>query len=236
MSQDLLVRYMEAALPHFRQRAGLPQWLMPEIAEAGRELGDDHLMELAGCLGLGDSVKQCLTRSSDTDDVVPAACQEGTSRWQPIHQVAPMILGLLRARDKVIALKQQGPLSMDPASFLQGLAVISFAPFVPGGQRMLDGLAGILGVSPDEPAELIDRYVTALADGDEGSLAAIKRCITEDAAWGAWSKRLLEISEALPFIPRAIGIRPAPSAALIQVLATMVREVLNADDRGNRPG
>ena len=236
MRDGLLTRYMEIGFPHLRQVSGLPEWLVPDVAEAARNLGDEAILELAKPLGLAERASAFLAQAPDPDSLPVEIWQENIRRWPAIRQALPVTMALLRACEKVEALERRGVAGINSASTVRGLATIACATFTPNGGKILDRLAGILGGSPAEPATLLNRYVKALEDGDKDTLAGTEECILQNPAWAEWSKRFIAEGMAFPFIPRVIGVSPIPTGELIQLLAAMIVEVTNADrirDIGN---
>ncbi len=230
MKSGLLVEYMVSGFPHLRQVSGLPETLMPDFAKASHTLGDEAMLKVGEPLGLVERVKTMLSQAPDPSTVPPGIWEQGISNWPPIHQVRSVTMALLRACEKVEALERRGVLKISPA-LVRGLAAIAYAPFSPNGSGLLSKLADILGVTVEEPARLIDRYMTAVATGDADTPAAVDRCILEDPAWREWSQRLLATGRDFPFQPRVIGICPQLTSGLKQVLVSMMMEVINAYDR-----
>lgn len=236
MKNERLTRYMEAGLPHLRQVSRLPEWLAPSVSELVSQLGDKNLLKLAEPLCLSEGIKPLLNQAPEADKLPAEIWQEGIGRWQAVHQVVPVTLALLRAREKVEALERRGVAGVSSASTVRGLATVAFATFAPNGGKILDRLAGILGGNPAEPAALLNLYVKALENGDKDTLADVEECILQDPVWTEWFKRFLAEGTAFPFIPRVVGVSPIPTSELIQLLAAMIVEVTNADrirDIGN---
>lgn len=236
MRDGLLTRYMEVGFPHLRQVSGLPEWLVPDVAEAACNLGDQAILELAKPLGLAERASAFLAQAPDPDSLPVEIWQENIRRWPAIRQALPVIMALLRACEKVDALERGGVLRIDFASTVCGLATIACATFTPNGGKILDRLAGMLGGSPAEPAALLNLYVKALENGNGDTLASVEECILQNPAWAAWLERLLATGKSLKLTPRVIGVSPVSTGGLIQLLAAMIVEVTNADrirDIGN---
>ncbi len=236
MKNERLAQYMEVGLPYLRQISKLPGWLAPGVSEVASQLGDKSLLKLAEPLCLSEGIKSLLNQAPEADKLPAEIWQEGIGRWQAVHQVVPVTLALLRAREKVEALERRGVAGINSASTIHGLATIAFTTFSPNGGKILDRLAGILGGSPAEPAALLNLYVKALENGDKDTLADVEECILQDPVWTEWFKRFLAEGTAFPFIPRVVGVSPIPTSELIQLLAAMIVEVTNADrirDIGN---
>ena len=231
MKNGRLTQYMEAGLPHLRQVSRLPEWLAPGVSEGASQLGDKSLLKLAEPLCLSEGIKPLLNQAPEADKLPAEIWQEGIGRWQAIHQVVPVILALLRAREKVEALERRGVAEVSSASTVRGLATVAFATFAPNGGKILDRLAGILGGNPAEPAALLNLYVKALENGDKDTLADVEECILQDPAWAEWSRRFFAEGTAFPFIPRVVGVNPVPTGELIRLLAEMIKEVIDADNR-----
>ncbi len=229
MRDGLLTRYMEVGFPHLRQVSGLPEWLVPDVAEAARNLGDQAILELAKTLGLAKRASAFLAQAPDPDSLPVEVWQEGIGRWPAIRQALPVTMALLRACEKVDALERRGVAGINSASTVRGLATIACATFTPHGGKILDRLAGILGGSPAEPAALLNLYVKALENGNGDTLASVEECILQNPAWAAWSERLLATGKSLKLTPRVIGVSPVSTGGLIQLLAAMIVEVTNAD-------
>jgi hypothetical protein len=229
-----LTRYLEAGFLHFRQVARLPEELLPDATAVARQLGDEGMLKLAEPLGPTERIKTSLEQAPDPDSLPVETWQQGITNWQPVHQVLLVTMALLRACEKVEALKRQGALRVDSA-LVRGLAVTAYAPFAPNGGELLSRLADILSGSTAEPAGLLDRYITAVVAGDTGTLATVDRCILGNPSWREWSERFLATGKAFPFIPRVIGISPPLTSGLKQALINMMMEVLNADHSRNYP-
>ena len=87
----------------------------------------------------------------------------------------------------------------------------------------------VLGGDPTEPAELLNRYVTALVNDDKDTLSRVEECIQRDPMWTTWFTSFSNCAQAFPYLPRVIGVSPVPSSALVPLLATMFKEVTDAD-------
>lgn len=233
MSEGLLTRYIEAGFPHFRQITGLPEWLVPDVVELAREMGDEGMLELATPLGLADQARSFLVQAPEADTVSIEVWQQAIGKWQATDQALPVSLALLRIWERVRYLQRRCELKVDATSFIRGLAVLSYVPFALNGDEILKKLAGILGGKAEEPAMLVDLYMMAVTNGEDNTLIGIEQLIRENRAWAAWSEKFLETGKAFPFIPRVIGVSPPLSGGLIQVLVTMIKEALDADTSGN---
>lgn len=231
MKNGRLAQYMEVGLPHLKQISKLPEWLAPGVPEVASQLGDEAMLGLAEPLCLSEGIKSLLNQAPEADKLPAEIWQEDIGRWQAVHQVVPVTLALLRAREKVEALERRGVAGVSSASTVRGLATVAFATFAPNGGKILDRLAGILGGSPNEPAALLNLYVKALENGDKDTLADVEECILQDPVWTEWFKRFLAEGTAFPFIPRVIGVSPVPTSELIRLLAEMIKEVIDADNR-----
>ena len=229
MRDGLLTRYMEVGFPHLRQVSGLPELLVPDVVEAARNLGDQAILELAKPLGLAERASAFLAQAPDPDSLPVEIWQENIRRWPAIRQALPVTMALLRACEKVDALERRGVLRIDFASLVRSLATICYAPFAPNGSEILSPLAGMLSGSPDETAALLNLYVKALENGDSDTLSSVEECILQNPAWAAWSERLLATGKSLKLTPRVIGVSPVSTGGLIQLLAAMIVEVINAD-------
>lgn len=229
MKDGLLAQYMEVGFPHLRQVSGLPGWLVPDVTEVARELGDQAMLKLAKPLGLSDRLGAFLAQAPEADSLPSEIWQQSIASWQPVRQVLPVTLALLRACEKVEALERRGVAGINSASTVRGLATIACATFTPNGGKILDRLAGILDGSPAEPAVLLNKYVAALENGDKYILTRVEEYILQDQVWTEWFKRFSAVGTAFPFIPRVVGISPVPTSELIQLLAAMIVEVINAD-------
>lgn len=235
MSEGLLTRYMETGFPHLKQVSGLPEWLIPDVAEVAHKLGDQAMLELVEPLGLSDKLKAFAARAPEPNSLPVEIWQEGIARWHGVHQVLPVTMALLRACEKVDALEQRGVLRVGFASLAHGLGTISYAPFAPNGSEILSKLANILGGDPAEPARLLDLYTTAVVKADDHILAGIEDCVLQDPVWAAWSNKLLATGKAFPFIPRVIAVRPPLTNGLMQVLVSMIMEVCHVNSGRNYP-
>ncbi|GAH72564.1 unnamed protein product, partial [marine sediment metagenome] len=138
MRDGLLPRYIEIGFPHLRQVSGLPEWLVPDVAEAVRNLGNEAILELAKPLGLAERASAFLAQAPDPDSLPVEIWQENIRRWRAVHQVLPVAMALLRACEKLDALERRGVLKINFASLVRDLAVISYASFAPNGSQILN--------------------------------------------------------------------------------------------------
>ena len=229
MKQNLLAPYIKTGFPDFREISKLPEWLVPGAAEVVNQLGDESLLELIEPLGLTGEIQSCLAQSAGADKLPVGEWREATERWYAVHQVVPVTLALLRACEKVEAMERRGVIGINSTSIVRSLVTIAFAIFIPNGGKILDRLAVVLEGNPTEPAELLNRYVTALERDDKDTLSRVEDCIQRDPMWTTWFARFSDCAQAFPYLPRVIGVSPVPSSALIQLLATMFKEVTDAD-------
>ena len=229
MKQNLLVPYIKTGFPDFREITKLPEWLVPGAAEVASQLGDENLLELIKPLGLTGGIQSGLAPVEMTDKLPVEEWREAIERWYAVYQVVPVTTALLRAREKVEAMERRGVIGINSALVVRSLVTIAFAIFIPNGGKILDRLAVVLGGNPTEPAELLNRYVTALVSDDKDTLSRVEECIQRDPMWTAWFARFGSCALAFPYLPRVIGVSPVPSNALIQILATMIKEVTDAD-------
>jgi hypothetical protein len=234
MRDGLLTRYIEAGFPHLKKVSGLPYGLLPDFGKVANTLGDEAMLKVAEPLGLAESLKTMESQAPEPDSLPPDVWQQGIANWPPVKQVFSVTTGLLHACEKADALERRGVLKMN-LTLVRGLAVIAYAPFSPRGSGLLNKLADILGVAVEEPARLLDQYMTAVVEDDTDTLAAVDRSIVEDPAWREWSQIFFATGRDFPFRPRAIGISPPLTSGLKQLLANMMIEVINAYDSGNYP-
>ena len=127
------------------------------------------------------------------------------------------------------AIERRGEIGINSPSVVRSLVTIAFAIFIPNGGKILDRLAVVLGGNPTEPAELLNQYVAALVSDDKDTLSRVEECIQRDPMWTAWFARFSDCALAFPYLPRVIGVSPVPSSALVPLLATMFKEVTDAD-------
>jgi hypothetical protein len=228
MNSRNLAVCVEEGLRHLREVSGLPEYLAPDAFLVAQELGDRKMLDLAEPLGLTQDIQSWLNGLDRAPEVNGETWTKGISHWQFIDRVVPITLAVVRARERIEALERRGTITVD-SRIVRALATIACASFVPGGDRILGRLAVILDGDPTEPVVLLARYVNAIEGGDGDVLGEVEECILKDPAWSRWSDGFLAEGSALPFVPRLVGIRPAASSALIQVLAAMVREATDAD-------
>ena len=229
MKQNLLVPYIKTGFPSFREISKLPEWLVPGAAEVVSQLGDESLLELVEPLGLTGEIQSYINKAVSADKLPVGEWREAIGRWYVVHQVVPVTMALLRAREKVEAIERRGVIGINSTSVVRSLVTIAFAIFIPNSGKILDRLAVVLGGNPTEPAELLNRYVTALMNDDKDTLSRVEECIQRDQMWTAWFDRFSDCALAFPYLPRVIGVSPVPSSALIPLLATMFKEVTDAD-------
>ena len=229
MKQNLLAPYIQTGFPYFREISKLPEWLVPGAAEVVSQLGDESLLELIEPLGLTGKIQSCLAQAAEADKLPVGEWREAIERWYAVYQVVPVTLALLRAREKVEAMERRGVIGINSSSIVRSLVTIAFAIFIPNGGKILDRLAVVLGGNPTEPAELLNRYVTALVSDDKDTLSRVEECIQRDPMWTAWFARFSDCALAFPYLPRVIGVSPVPSSTLVPLLATMFKEVTDAD-------
>ena len=229
MKQNLLAPYIQTGFPYFREISKLPEWLVPGAAEVVSQLGDESLLKLIEPLGLTGEIQSCLAQSAGADNLPVGEWREAIERWYAVPQVLPVIMALLRAHEKIEAMERRGVIGINTTSVVRSLVTIAFAIFIPNGGRILDRLAVVLGGDPTEPAELLNRYVTALVSDDKDTLSRVEECIQQDPMWTTWFARFSDCAVAFPYLPRVIGVSPVPSSALVPLLATMFKEVTDAD-------
>ena len=229
MKQNLLVPYIKTGFPDFREISKLPEWLVPGAAEVVSQLGDESLLELIEPLGLTGEIQSCLAQSASAEKLPVEEWREAIEQWYAVHQVVPVTTALLRAREKVEAMERRGVIGINSTSVVRSLVTIAFAIFIPNGGKILDRLAVVLGGNPTEPAELLNRYVTVLVSDDKDTLSRVEECIRRDQMWTAWFARFSDCALSFPYLPRVIGVSPVPSSALVPLLATMFKEVTDAD-------
>ena len=229
MRQNLLVPYIKTGFPSFREISKLPEWLVPGAGEVVSQLGDESLLELIEPLGLTGEIKSCLAQAAGADQLPVGEWREAIGRWYAVNQVMPVTIALLRACEKVETMERRGVIGINSSSIVRSLVTIAFAIFIPNGGKILDRLAAVLGGNPTEPAELLNRYVTALVSDDKGTLSRVEEYIQRDPMWTTWFARFSDCAQAFPYLPRVIGVSPVPSSALVPVLATMFKEVTDAD-------
>ena len=229
MRQNLLVPYIKTGFPDFREISKLPEWLVPGAGEVVSQLGDESLLELIEPLGLTGKIQSCLAQSVGADKLPVEEWRQAIERWYAVHQVVPVTMALLRAREKVEAMERRGVIGINSTSVVRSLVTIAFAIFLPNGGKILGRLAVVLGGDPTEPAELLNRYVAALVSDDKETLSRVEECIQRDQMWTTWFVRFSDCALAFPYLPRVIGVSPVPSSALVPLLATMFKEVTDAD-------
>ena len=152
MKHNLLVPYIQTGLPYFREISKLPAWLVPGAAEVVGQLGDESLLELIEPLGLTGKIQSCLAQSAEADKLPVGEWREAIERWYAVHQVVPVTMALLRAREKAEAMEQRSIGSINSISVARSLVTIAFAIFIPNGGKILDRLAVVLGGDPTKPA------------------------------------------------------------------------------------
>jgi len=108
MKQNLLVPYIKTGFPDFREISRLPEWLVPGAAEVVSQLGDESLLKLIAPLGLTGEIQSCLSQSAEADKLPVGEWSEAIGRWAAVHQVMPVTMALLRAREKVEAMERRG--------------------------------------------------------------------------------------------------------------------------------
>ena len=189
MKQNLLAPYIKTGFPYFREITKLPEWLVPGAAEVVRQLGDESLLELVEPLGLTGEIQSCLAQAAKADKLPVGEWREAIGRWYAVHQVVPVTMALLRAREKIEAMQQRGIGGVNAVSVVRSLVTIAYATFIPNGGKILDRLAVVLGGNPTEPAELLNRYVTALVNDDKDTLSRVEECIQGDQMWTTWFAR-----------------------------------------------
>jgi hypothetical protein len=229
MSEGLLARYMEVGFPHLREVSGLPEWLVPDVVESAHPLGDQAMLELVKPLGLAKRASAFLAHAPDPDSLSIEIWQDCIGRYPAIRQALPVTMALLRACEKVDALERRGVAGIRSASTVRALATIACAPFTLKGGKMLDRLAELLGGNTTEPAELLNRYVTALVSDDKDTLSRVEECIQRDQMWTTWFANFSNYARTFPHPPRMIGVSPVISSVLNQLIATMLKEIDDAD-------
>jgi len=232
MEQDLWAKHIKQGFFYVKEAVELPEYLLPGIPEVAAQLGDKKMVELAGNPKISES-KTPLLNQTETGNIPAEVWREGVGHWWAINQVRPVVLALLRARDKIEALQRQGNTDANSFYVIRSLCTLAYAPFILNGAKILESLAVILGGNPAEPAALLNRYIECVASGDKETLERVDKCIVNDSLWREWFDKLAKEGRAFPFVPRVIGINPVSSPELTRLLATMVKEVNNADSSRN---
>ena len=129
MKQNLLAPYIKTGFPYFREITKLPEWLVPGAAEVVRQLGDESLLELIEPLGLTEEIQSCLAQAPKADKLPVGEWCEAIGRWSAMHQVVPVTMALLRAREKIEAMQQRGIGGVSSVSVVRSLVTIAFAIF-----------------------------------------------------------------------------------------------------------
>jgi len=158
------------------------------------------MVELAGNPKISES-KTPLLNQTETGNIPAEVWREGVGHWWAINQVRPVVLALLRARDKIEALQRQGNTDANSFYVIRSLCTLAYAPFILNGAKILESLAVILGGNPAEPAALLNRYIECVASGDKETLERVDKCIVNDSLWREWFDKLAKEGRAFPLYP-----------------------------------
>ena len=107
MKQDLLAKHIKEGLSYFKEVSELPEWLLPGVPEVAAQLGDKKILDLTADHKIKEEAEQ-LIKQTETAIIPAESWRQGIAQWPAVDQVRPVVLALLRARDKIDALLRQG--------------------------------------------------------------------------------------------------------------------------------
>ena len=227
MKEQKLAELIKSGYPYVKDEAGLAPWVLPEhgLNRIVDKVGDDGILKVSRPLGLTENVESLLKSAPDPANVSQQAWQEAVNQWQPLSQVRPVVAAFLEVAGPVMAKCHEIKSKADPLVICRNLAVLLFASFIDQGQALLGELAGVLGRSANDPAELIKSYAGAVIGGDITALEKVNQSIVKYSAWQEWVSAILQ-EQALKcqHTPKLVAVTPLLSPDLASILATMIKE------------
>lgn len=224
MTEQRLIRWLEAGYPYLKAGSQLPAWLLPErsLNSAADKLGDQAILEMSQSLDLAKG-----TGSGQVPDPAtfsPEDWQKAVEHWPPLPQVRPIVEALLGAADRIVAYFCTGEPGTDRMMVCRSMAVLAFAPFITEGKPVIEELACILDGNASQPAELITRYAEVVLSGDGLTVEEINQCIVRYSSWAEWAATVQELTLKCQYTPRLIAVTPPLSPELVGALVSMIKE------------
>jgi len=236
MSEGKLTKWVKVGYPHLKEGAGLAPWVLPErgLSRTADEVGDPGLLEISRPLGLADGVEKFLEVAPDPIDLTPQVWQDAVNKWPPLSQVGAVITAFLETSGAISEQCQALKSKIEPMVICRNLIILLFAPFIDKGRALLEEIAGVLGGQADAPAELIRSYARAVSQSDIEMLERVNQCAVKYSEWQQWASALQEQALGCRSTPKLVAVTPSPSADLIGVLATLVKEGNNGPSGDNK--
>jgi len=237
MTEQKLVKWLNAGYPHFKEYSGLSAWILPSrsFARIADEFGDNGILEMSQPLRFADDIEKLLEKAPDPDTLPDETWQIAVMCWPPLCQVEAMVEVCLEATSMIISQFHRGQLKAEPALICRSMPVLGFAPFVPQGKLLVEELASILKSDADRPSELMRGYAKAVVGGDMATVKQVDESIAKHSQWVEWAAIFVERAINFPYTPRPIGVTPLISAEIARVLAEMIKETQNDESGRDYP-
>ena len=141
MSEEIITQWLKAGYPYFKEKAGLPPWLLParSLELAADELQGSGILRLSRPLKLAGNIEAVHDRMPDPSVFTAEVWQEAVSQWPPLSRVKAVVESYLEMADRVTAQLDQWRDRIDPAVICRSLAVLLLASFVPQGKQVMKG-------------------------------------------------------------------------------------------------
>ena len=226
MKEQGLTKLLKAGYPHFKEKSGVPVWLLPErsFAIVVDGLGETKILEGSRCL---DMLPDIANRIPDHDGLSGGMWREACLDWPHLSLVSAIITSLLESVDRVMTKHYRDELKVEPQVVFRSLMVIAFAPFVPQGRGVLQNIATILDGNTASPADLIRRYTGAVLNDEPVTVTRVSECIGSHREWACWADFLQQMASNFNGDYRLVAITPPLSEGLAEVLADMIKEAPN---------
>ena len=229
MKESKVTEWLKRGYPHLKEESQLPVWILPEhsFGRIADELGEGCILQMSRPLGFAEGVEDLLEKAPEPKTMPIEAWQTVVMQWPPLVMVKPMIEACLEATTMVTRHLQSHQAGTEPLTIWRGMAVLTFAPFLPQGQFVMGELASILQGDRNCPAQLLRRYANAVVQSDVLTVTRVDDCIARHSQWLDWAGIFLGAAQSFPGSIKPVAVTPPLTAELVRVLADMIRE---ADD------
>ena len=129
--------------------------------------------------------------------------QAAIASWGVDHQVISMLQENLKAVSALLKAYRKGELE-NLQAVLRALPVLAMSAVVPGGDKLREDLAYLLGILPQDTGGLIKAYAAAALLGDPVRIYAIDHRILTDPTWSEWVHSFLGEGKAIIRLSRPV--------------------------------
>ena len=197
--EQLLVRWLEHAIPRFREAVEIPQNLISDLTVEGtcQAIHDDILIRTAEDLGLANkaSLHEAASAAPDLDATLSTIEGESAMRgWIVQHRPLLVFQALGKAISKLTPLIIGGKIQ-NPCRIMRVLLVVAFAPCFPRGGDLLSKFASILNCR--EPHRMIGKLTHVATKGKGAAINKMDDVILSNACWSGWALWLMERAQSL---------------------------------------